>query len=44
VATAREAGASRVYWLTHETNTQAMVLYDQVATRSGFVQYRRVLG
>lgn len=44
VATAaREAGASRVYWLTHETNAQAMVLYDQVATRSGFVQYRRLL-
>jgi GNAT superfamily N-acetyltransferase len=44
VATAaREAGASRVYWLTHETNAQAMALYDQVATRSGFVQYRRLL-
>jgi GNAT superfamily N-acetyltransferase len=41
---AQDAGASRVYWLTHETNAQAMVLYDQVATRSGFVQYRRVLG
>lgn len=42
-AAAREAGASRVYWLTHETNAQAMVLYDQVASRSGFVQYRRLL-
>jgi GNAT superfamily N-acetyltransferase len=40
---AQEAGASRVYWLTHETNTQAMALYDQVAARSGFVQYRRLL-
>lgn len=38
---ARAAGAIRVYWLTHETNTQAMALYDQVAERSGFVQYRR---
>lgn len=37
------AGASRVYWLTHETNTQAMALYDQAAARSGFVQYRRLL-
>lgn len=44
VAAAHEAGASRVYWLTHETNAQAMALYEQVATRSGFVQYRRVLG
>lgn len=40
---AADAGASRVYWLTHETNAQAMQLYDQVATRSGFVQYRTLL-
>jgi ribosomal protein S18 acetylase RimI-like enzyme len=38
---ARARNASRVYWLTHETNTDAMKLYDQVAERSGFVQYRR---
>lgn len=37
------AGCSRLYWLTHETNTDAMVLYDKVAERSGFVQYRVVL-
>jgi GNAT superfamily N-acetyltransferase len=36
-------GCSRVWWLTHESNTQAMVLYDQVADRSGFVQYRKML-
>jgi GNAT superfamily N-acetyltransferase len=42
-AAARGAGASRVYWLTHESNSQAMALYDQVATRSGFVQYRRLI-
>lgn len=41
---ATAAGAARVYWLTHETNVEAMALYDQVATRSGFVQYRRALG
>lgn len=40
---ARAHGASRVYWLTHETNTDAMKLYDKVAERSGFVQYRRPL-
>lgn len=34
---------SRVWWLTHETNTDAMVLYDRVADKSGFVQYRKVL-
>ena len=41
---ARDAGASRVYWLTHETNTTAMRLYDDVADRTGFVQYRQLLG
>lgn len=39
---AKADGASRVYWLTHETNTAAQALYDKVATRSGFIQYRRV--
>ncbi len=39
---ARAAGASRVYWLTHETNAQARILYDQVADRPGFIQYRKV--
>ncbi|MCZ7656565.1 MAG: GNAT family N-acetyltransferase [Xanthobacteraceae bacterium] len=40
---ARAAGCDRVYWLTHETNTQAQLLYDRVADRSGFIQYRKVL-
>lgn len=39
-AEAEAAGASRLYWLTHETNTDAMALYDKVAEKSGFVQYR----
>jgi GNAT superfamily N-acetyltransferase len=42
-AAARQAGCARVYWLTHETNRDAMILYDRVAERSGFVQYRKVL-
>jgi GNAT superfamily N-acetyltransferase len=42
-ALARAAGCSRVHWLTHETNTDAMLLYDRIADRSGFVQYRRAL-
>jgi GNAT superfamily N-acetyltransferase len=42
-AEAREAGASRVYWLTHETNGTAMKLYDQVAEKSGFLVYRKPL-
>ncbi len=40
---ARSAGASRVYWLTQEHNHTARALYDRVATRSGFIQYRKML-
>ena len=39
---ARAAGASRIYWLTHETNADARVLYDRLAERSGFIQYRKL--
>jgi GNAT superfamily N-acetyltransferase len=39
---ARSVGCSRVHWLTHETNSDAMKLYDRIADRSGFVQYRRL--
>jgi len=42
-AAAAQAGCSRVYWMTHETNAQAMRLYDQVAEKSGFLQYRKPL-
>ena len=41
-AKAKEAGASRVYWNTHETNATARVLYEKVAERSGFIQYRKI--
>jgi GNAT superfamily N-acetyltransferase len=40
---AREAGSSRVYWLTHETNKPAMKLYDNIAEKSGFIVYRKPL-
>ena len=40
---AAEAGCARVYWLTHETNSTAMQLYDKVAEKSGFVVYRKNL-
>jgi GNAT superfamily N-acetyltransferase len=40
---ARIAGAPRVYWQTHETNTVAMRLYDKIAERSGFVVYRKAI-
>lgn len=41
-AEAREAQASRVHWLTHESNTEAMLLYDRIAEKSGFIQYRKL--
>jgi hypothetical protein len=40
-ADARSRGASRVHWLTHESNRNAMQLYGQLADRSGFIQYRK---
>jgi GNAT superfamily N-acetyltransferase len=42
-ARAQEAGAARVYWMTHETNATAMKLYDNIADKSGFLQYRKAL-
>jgi GNAT superfamily N-acetyltransferase len=39
---ARAAGASRFYWNTHETNATARALYDTLADRPGFIQYRKV--
>ncbi len=42
-AKARADGASRVHWLTHETNATARALYDTLADRPGFIQYRKLL-
>lgn len=42
-ARAQQGGATRVYWLTQEHNRTARQLYDQVATETGFVVYRKVL-
>ncbi|WFR96968.1 GNAT family N-acetyltransferase [Rhizobium tumorigenes] len=40
---ARANDAGRLYWMTHETNTAAQRLYDHIAARSGFIQYRKAL-
>lgn len=42
-AEARRRGCSRVHWLTQEGNTTARRLYDRLAERSGFIQYRKIL-
>ena len=40
-AEADKRQATRTYWTTQEFNYRARGLYDQVATKSVFVQYRR---
>ena len=40
VGAAKEKGAARVLWNTHETNAAARRLYDEVGERTGFIQYR----
>lgn len=36
---AREQQASRLYWLTHNSNSIARALYDSVAVNHGFIRY-----
>jgi len=38
---AEEHNASRVYWLTHESNKTAIKLYEKVADNAGFLQFRK---
>ena len=42
-AEAGAAGADRVHWLTMPDNAPARALYDTLADRPGFIQYRRIL-
>jgi GNAT superfamily N-acetyltransferase len=42
-ADAKAKGANRVHWLTQDTNARAMVLYNDVADKTGFLQYRKIL-
>ncbi|MEX0344525.1 MAG: N-acetyltransferase family protein [Rhizobiaceae bacterium] len=38
---ADEAGCPSVYWLTQEFNYTARQLYDRIATKTPFIQYKR---
>ncbi|SEI16238.1 Ribosomal protein S18 acetylase RimI [Rhizobium tibeticum] len=40
-AEAAAAGSSRVYWQTQADNAAAIALYDKVAERSGYIQFRK---
>lgn len=42
-AFAQQRRCARLYWHTHETNKRAQKLYDWVAQRSGFIEYRMPL-
>lgn len=42
-ATAKEDGCCKVHWLTHETNATAIQLYERIAERPGFIQFRKGL-
>ena len=42
-AEARKAYCCCVYWLTHETNATARLLYDRIAKHHGFIKYRKEL-
>uniref|UniRef100_A0A7C1WZX3 GNAT family N-acetyltransferase n=1 Tax=Pseudomonas graminis TaxID=158627 RepID=A0A7C1WZX3_9PSED len=42
-ATAKEDGADKVHWLTHETNATAIQLYERIAERPGYIQFRKPL-
>jgi GNAT superfamily N-acetyltransferase len=41
-AAADARGTTRLYWTTQEFNYRARGLYDKVATKSPFIQYRRL--
>jgi GNAT superfamily N-acetyltransferase len=40
-ALADARGCPRTYWMTQASNATARSLYDQVASKAPFVQYRR---
>ncbi|QKZ07508.1 MULTISPECIES: GNAT family N-acetyltransferase [Pseudomonas] len=42
-ATAATNGCNKVHWLTHETNATAIALYERVAERPGFIQFRKTV-
>ena len=40
---AQKLGCTRLYWMTHEKNATAQGLYNKLADKSGFIQYRMSL-
>ncbi|MFL6611969.1 MAG: GNAT family N-acetyltransferase [Pseudomonas sp.] len=42
-STAKADGCCKVHWLTHETNATAIQLYERIAERPGYIQFRKAL-
>ncbi|WP_456020627.1 N-acetyltransferase family protein [Pseudomonas protegens] len=42
-ATAKADGCGKVHWLTHESNATAIQLYERIAERPGFIQFRKAI-
>lgn len=42
-ATAKADNCDKVHWLTHETNATAIQLYERIAERPGYIQFRKML-
>jgi GNAT superfamily N-acetyltransferase len=40
-AAADKAGASSVYWLTQQDNSEARRLYDRIGVKTSFIKYQR---
>jgi GNAT superfamily N-acetyltransferase len=41
--TAKADGCDKVHWLTHESNAIAIALYQRIAERPGYIQFRKML-
>jgi GNAT superfamily N-acetyltransferase len=41
--TAKADGCCKVHWLTHEANATAIQLYERIAERPGYIQFRKAL-
>lgn len=41
--TAKADNCDKVHWLTHETNATAIQLYEHIAQRPGYIQFRKMI-
>lgn len=41
--TAKANDCDKVHWLTHESNATAIQLYERIAERPGYIQFRKMI-